>query len=303
MKPTRRQVLAAGAASPLAACVGLGGAPASSDADFDGAALHADVRRYVELARPEDGHRTGTPSDLATLDWMEGRLKDLGFAFERIETPAPVFRPSVARTSIGRIRRGGGTVVVSTPASGWFACGGERGPGIALWLALADWAAKGGLTSSLVFVVNSGHELGDLGAHQFLEKAAPPKDQVRLWLHLGAGIATYDWHETNPLRRLPSPDPQRYLLASRPILEAARRAFAGQPGLEQVYEATVEQAAGELRPILAAGYDRAAGIFAGHRFHHVPTDDADKTGPELLRPVARALAAFARAAETEKDSL
>ena len=432
----RRQVLAAGAGAALVASCALLRDDAMAN-PFDGEALHADVRRYVALATKEDGHRTGTPADLATLDWMEAHLREKGFAIERLEAPVPVFRPSAARLSlegrtiegfpqwpvvptpaglaaplalvgdasqaqaaagkiavyrlpynrgasmasplyaqpiralkaagalaavlitegptgeivainaplenppfglpllsvgpraaapileaaragrsatlqiagsespgiarsvIGRIARGEESIVISTPASGWFACGGERGPGIALWRALVDWTAEAGLRSSLVFVANSGHELGDLGAHQFLAKAAPPKDKVRLWFHLGAGIATYDWHEAAELRRMPSPDPQRYLLASKPVFEAAKRAFAGQPGLEQVYEATVQQAAGELRPILAAGYARAAGIFAGHRFHHVPTDDASRTGPELLRPVALALAQLVRA--TEKD--
>ncbi|MCH7749719.1 MAG: hypothetical protein IH939_16655 [Acidobacteria bacterium] len=30
--------------------------------------------------------------------------------------------------------------VISTPSSGWFTCAGERGPGIAALLALAEWA-------------------------------------------------------------------------------------------------------------------------------------------------------------------
>ena len=32
-------------------------------------------------------------------------------------------------------------IVVSTPSSGWFTCAGERGPGVAMLLALADWAS------------------------------------------------------------------------------------------------------------------------------------------------------------------
>lgn len=437
MKPHRRQILLGGGALALAACTSgeIGGAATAQE--FDGEALHADVRRYVDLATKTDGHRTGTPADLATLDWLEARLQGADYALERLETPIAVHRPDraqvivdgrviegfpqwpviwtgprgltmplvlvpdpsqagaakdalalirfpyfrassmalpaygeairalraagakgvviitegptgdiiamnapaslppfglpmllvgprqappvieaararktamltiagsdapgVARTLVGRIARGPKHIVVSTPASGWFACGGERGPGIALWLAFAEALARRS-TASLVFVANSGHEIGDLGAHQFLIKAAPAKESVALWLHLGAGIATYDWHEANPLRRLPNPDPQRYLLASQPLADVARAAFKGQPGLEQVYEATVAQAAGELRPILAAGYDRAVGIFAGHRFHHVPSDDATKTGPELLAPVARALLQIIRFAEKD----
>ena len=47
-----------------------------------------------------------------------------------------------AANVVARIERGKRPwLVVSTPRSGWTDCVGERGPGIAIWLALAGWAA------------------------------------------------------------------------------------------------------------------------------------------------------------------
>lgn len=34
------------------------------------------------------------------------------------------------------------SLAVSTPTSGWFNCGGERGPGIAVFLSLVSWLPK-----------------------------------------------------------------------------------------------------------------------------------------------------------------
>ena len=58
---------------------------------------------------------------------------------------------------MGRIERGPRWIVVSTPYSGWFTCGGERGAGIAIWRALARWAGGAESKDSFLFVANSGH--------------------------------------------------------------------------------------------------------------------------------------------------
>jgi hypothetical protein len=47
-------------------------------------------------------------------------------------------------------------------------------------------------------------------------------------------------------------------------------------------------AAGELTAILAAGYNRAAGNFGAHRFHHVAEDDARCVDAMLAAPVVEA---------------
>jgi hypothetical protein len=61
----------------------------------------------------------------------------------------------------------------STPQSGWFTCGGERGPGIAMSRALAVWAIKQDLPVRWLFVATSGHEWTDHGADLFHQNNAP----------------------------------------------------------------------------------------------------------------------------------
>jgi hypothetical protein len=89
---------------------------------------------------------------------------------------------------------------------------------------------------------------------------------------------------------LPSADSQRFLLASAPLLDAARAAFAGLPGLEAPYAADPKAAAGELASILHAGYGPVVGLFGVHRYHHTRGDDLRCVSAELIPPVADAFA-------------
>ena len=191
-----------------------------------------------------------------------------------------------------RLERGAArTLVLSTPRSGWFGCAGERGTGLAAWLLLARWAARTKLPVNLALVATSGHEYEYAGGERFISELAPKPRDTALWVHLGANVAARDWHERGPvLAPLPSADPQRFLLASPPLVAAAKAAFAGQPGLEQPYAADLAQAAGELASILKAGYDPVVGIFGSHRFHHTRSDDLRCVSPVLIPPVAEAMA-------------
>ena len=196
---------------------------------------------------------------------------------------------------VGTLERGPRWVVVSTPVSGWFGCGGERGPGVALWLALARWAAVHDSNLSFLFVGTSGHELDNMGAHQFTASGlAPPPSEVVVWLHLGASIGTRLWEETgsgwqplairNPGNLVGSPK----LL---PILEAA---FEGVPALTP----RGGESKGELRVVLEHGY-RAFGFYGGHPWFHTPRDVAGSTEPAFLEPIARAVV---QAIETTEQS-
>lgn len=194
----------------------------------------------------------------------------------------------IAQNIIGRIQRAPAApwLVISTPRSGWTDCVGERGPGLAIWLALADWIPRQFPKHNLLFVCNSGHEYENLGAGHLVEKWAPPPSKTDLWLHLGANAATRDWHETAVgLMPLPSVDSQRFLLTSDDIVERARAAFRGQAGLEMAYPSSVG-AAGELAEIIKAGYPRHAGIFGAHRFHHAMSDNFSTVAPEPLAATA-----------------
>lgn len=191
---------------------------------------------------------------------------------------------------IGRLDRGKRRwVVVSTPRSGWFTCAGERGPGIATWLNLARWAHRALPDHDLAFVCNSGHEYENLGSAKLLSGAAPGPDQTDLWLHLGANVAARDWHELGGgvLLPLSGADTQRFLVASPALLETARRAFTGLPGLADPYPSG-QGSAGELTNILGAGYRSVVGIFGAHRFHHVAEDDRRCVDAALVAPVIAA---------------
>lgn len=193
---------------------------------------------------------------------------------------------------IGRRDRGlGRWLVVSTPRSGWFSCAGERGGGIAAWLALLRWAGHAVRDHDLAFICNSGHEYEYLGAEEMLATAVPHPEATAFWLHLGANLASRDWHEgVGQMTPLPGADSQRYLAISAALLPAARGAFAGLAGLEAPYSSEV-LSAGELTNILRAGYPRAAGVFGLHRFHHVADDGMNCLSEEQ---VARTIAAFRR---------
>jgi len=196
---------------------------------------------------------------------------------------------------IGRIDRGRGRwLVVSTPRSGWFTCAGERGGGVAAWLALARWASAGAREFDLAFICNSGHEYEYLGAEEMLHRVAPRPAETAFWLHLGANLAARDWHEAvGGLRPLPGSDSQRYLVVSPALLPAARQDFGGLAGLEAPY-ASDKLSAGELTNIIEAGYPLVAGVFGIHRFHHVAEDDERCVSAEQ---VGRATAAFRRLVE------
>lgn len=194
---------------------------------------------------------------------------------------------------VGRLDRGKGRwLAISTPRSGWFTCAAERGPGIAVWLHLARWAAKALPDHDLALVCNTGHEYEYLGAAEAMKAIAPPPALTRFWLHLGANVAARDWHDTagNP-SPLPSVDAQRFLSVSPELLPLARELFAGQAG----YEAPVSSkalAAGELVEVIKAGYAPAAGVFGIHRYHHVAEDDERCLNPAATVAAANAFRQF-----------
>ncbi|MGB3793662.1 MAG: hypothetical protein WA978_13075 [Sphingopyxis granuli] len=194
----------------------------------------------------------------------------------------------IAENIVGRRRVSAGRwIIVSTPRSGWTDCAGERGPGIAIWLALARWAPRAFPRHNLLFVCNSGHEYENLGAAHLVEAIAPPPGESDFWLHLGANAATRDWQEIpGRLLPLPSADSHRFLMTSPDLVEPARRIFKGQPGIEMAYPSG-EGAAGELAEVVRAGYPRHAGIFGAHRHHHAATDDLSTVAAEPLAATAR----------------
>jgi hypothetical protein len=76
--------------------------------------------------------------------------------------------------------------ILTTPISGWFRCGGERGTGIAVALELAERLAE---TTPLVFLGATGHELGAFGAAEFHSMWGA---RAHTLLHVGANVGC-DW--------------------------------------------------------------------------------------------------------------
>jgi len=177
-------------------------------------------------------------------------------------------------------------IVISTPSSGWFTNGGERGPGIALLLALAEWVGtrRGGL--NYLFVATSGHELDYLGARLLHEAhLAPPPERTRAWLHLGAQIATPPWTRVDG-ELVPTSDVITGTLQASPELAPIiERAFVRLP----MYLLRTDTRIGEFRDLVEHGY-RGLGIVGGSNpWFHVPRDDARSVSAETLARVGSAL--------------
>lgn len=174
----------------------------------------------------------------------------------------------------------GPAIVVSTPLSGWLRNGGERGPGVALWMAMADAVARRRPNVRYIFTSHSGHEVGHLGQDHFLRTVRPDPRSTLAWLHLGSGIAT---------RREPQPGrTDRAGLQSAVASPDLHLLMA--PIFEQLTGAEVRTSnpGGELADIMAAGFP-SFGLFGGNAFTHAAYDGADQTSPELLGTVAVAL--------------
>lgn len=196
---------------------------------------------------------------------------------------------STATNVIASLDRAAPWIVISTPTSGWFSCGGERGPGVALLLGLARWARDRQLPFNLRFIANSGHELDNLGAHASLESFAPPPEDVACWIHLGASISTREW-ETGSGRPLPldAVNTAGHLVTVESLLSLARESFGEAGGYEPRVGGFLD---GELKHFIAMGYP-ALGFFGPHFYFHTPADGALSTSPELLEPVAQGLETF-----------
>lgn len=193
---------------------------------------------------------------------------------------------------IGRRPARSKPVVISTPKSGWFHCAGERGSGVAIWLGLARWLAT--TEMNIVLLAASGHEFDGYGGQRFAQTLAPKPADTALWVHIGANVAAYDFARgpKGEAVRQSGPQGQRMLAVSEPLIAAAARAFAGQPGYAQPFDIDQRKAPGEVAHFQALGYAPLIGVVAGHPLHHTRRDLPDVTGPDMLEPVARRLASL-----------
>lgn len=203
--------------------------------------------------------------------------------------------PGGDRTGVNTVatrgKAGDPWVIISTPQSGWFTCGGERGPGIAMHRALAAWAGQQTFPVRWLFIATSGHEWGDAGAEIFHHSQAPDPRETALWYHLGAGYGARAYSETPAgLLALETPNLARTLMATADLIPFCQAAFAGQPVIEKPLAADPATALGEYRLVLAESYPSAAGFWGANAHFHTPLDDASTTTPEIMSPIARAIA-------------
>jgi hypothetical protein len=231
------------------------------------------------------GGRNGAALNKAAVDGARVRLVSTGQSIPAAE----------AANVVGRRPGRGKTIVVSTPKSGWFHCAGERGSGLAVFLDLAPWLVRHS-DADLLFVATSGHELGYGGGDVFV-RSAPPPDQVRLWLHIGANVAVQDVTVADGVvtgtgRAVGA----RSLTATDDLAPAARQAFAGLSGYETPRALSAETAVGEVELFHKAGYDHLVGLVGAYALFHTPIDRAEiATTPAILQPLAAACRSLASA--------
>jgi hypothetical protein len=217
-------------------------------------------------------------------------------AFAASKQPAKLIieGPGGFRNGKNTIARRGTTgkwIIISTPQSGWFTCGGERGPGIAMSLALSQWAAQKNFPVRFLFIATSGHEWSDAGAHIFHEMQAPKPADTILWAHLGASFGARAFEESpTGLKPLDTPNTGRSLMASADMLTSCANAFAGQPSIETVQKADPATALGEYKLVAEEGYPSSFGFWGFNAHFHTPTDGKDGTTGAIMEPIARSIA-------------
>lgn len=88
-------------------------------------------------------------------------------------------------------------LVIMTPRSGWWNCASERAGGIAIMLEMMHVFYNTKPTRDVLFLANSGHELGHLGLDHYLEKNSNMIKEASSWIHLGANIAAAQYSSNN----------------------------------------------------------------------------------------------------------
>jgi hypothetical protein len=184
---------------------------------------------------------------------------------------------------IATMGQGERVIGVSTPTSAWLTSGGERGPGVALWLALLRRAAQ---TTGVrwIFAAVSGHELDAAGGRAFVASPLAPAT-VMAWCHLGASIATRRFTfgpAFEPIAHEDASGAARLMTNDDALREVLTESFASSAHRPRLAEAT--ESRGELRLYMERGYP-TFGFEGAHAYFHTPADLAQTTSPALLSDV------------------
>jgi hypothetical protein len=191
-----------------------------------------------------------------------------------------------SKNVVARLERGERWIVISTPRSGWFGCVGERGTGTAVFLELADWAARRFPGVSVFLMNTGGHEYFFAGSHRVVHEAPPPADTA-VWAHIGATLAARDSElRDGQLVMLDTADPNRMLMASSAARAAAAAGFRGLSGLSE--PVAIRPQAGELSTFTDLGYTAAFAVLGVHAWFHTVEDTLERVDERLLVPVLQA---------------
>ncbi len=199
----------------------------------------------------------------------------------------------IGRNVVGRIGSGRDLIVVTTPHSGMFRCGGERAAGVALFLGMVDWLGRRKPNARYLFCSTYGHEIKGRGVTLFERTTLPPKEQVKCWLHFGSGSGVWRFERGDGgLKRSSVHGGTGNFLASERFLPIIQRSFANIPDIQPTPRKT-----GDLAPFLERGYV-GFGPSGSNIFTHTEADGPEQTAPELLGPLAHDFAAALELIET-----
>jgi hypothetical protein len=171
----------------------------------------------------------------------------------------------------------GRMLVISTPLTGWFSCGAERGAGVAVTLRMAALLAK---TERPVLVLGTGcHEIGHLGMEHALKSGAPKPEEVAFWFHFGASLGATkldaQYGVTSPQFVVGTPTSEAWI---RPAMLPAMRAYANGNA----------NTPGEAGQVLGAGHLRFAGMIGTFPGFHTPADRGEAIDYGQLEKIAQA---------------
>jgi hypothetical protein len=171
-------------------------------------------------------------------------------------------------------------VVISTPLTGWFECGAERGPGIALWLRIATQLST--VKNPVLLLGTGSHEVGHFGMeHVFTHaKQAPPKpDDVALWLHFGASLAATKLDAAFKFK-----SPQALIARPGSMATAKQYLSAHLP----IYVPGNTTTLGEAGQVIGAGYENFIGMSGFFPGFHTVEDKGQAVDIEALEKLADA---------------
>ena len=121
----------------------------------------------------------------ATLEAAQraGTELEIHCGAKRTETQASNVRADIPGTN-----RSLAPLIVLTPRSGWWHCAGERGGGLAILLELVRLVRDAQFGRDVIFLANTGHELGFLGAKRYFAAEPDLARRAKATIHLGANI-------------------------------------------------------------------------------------------------------------------